>query len=85
MNLRLTLISNFKTHIRYEFKGFSIENNLVVLPKSLSNLAVLKSLDLSNNQIAFLDENLFRISSLEYLVATGNRHSCFHNSVQTLK
>ena len=51
-----------------------LQNKLLELPDSLSNLKSLKSLDVSQNLLTTLNENVFKIGSLEYLVVVGNRH-----------
>ena len=51
-----------------------LQNKLLELPDSLSDLKSLKSLDVSQNLLTTLNENVFKIGSLEYLVVVGNRH-----------
>ena len=51
-----------------------LQNKLLELPDSLSDLKSLKSLDVSQNLLTTLNENVFNIGSLEYLVVVGNRH-----------
>ena len=48
------------------------KNKLTKLPESISTLQ-LKSIDVSHNHLSSLDDHIWKISTLEFLVASGNR------------
>ena len=61
----------------YLLLGF-LQNRLSDLPTTLPLLRNLKTLDISQNLLTKLNESLFEISSLEFLVAVGNRLEYMH-------
>ena len=49
------------------------ENKLRNLPSSLASLHVLRTLDVSHNLLSAAEDHIFQLTSLQYLVFSGNR------------
>ena len=53
------------------------ENKLRYLPSSLASLHVLRTLDVSYNLLSAAEDHVFQLTSLQYLVFSGNRFDMF--------